>query len=594
MDDALNLPRLPSVVQVSTGPAQPEIKVTPTASGLAYCGFNRRHASYNAAYWERIRALYKGGAALLQNPAILQGLFIRNGNEPEGMYAWRCAIAMYLNYCSEIVDFIVAGLGTDPIRVEQDGKPSTDEWVADFVKDSTPPGGDVQDLQTLVTDVVLEALLTQTCWVELCKPELPALEEGEFISELERKALGKDRVWAYVLKAEQVVNWQETIDGDLEWALIHRVKEVQENFWEAPMIRETWTRWTREDRSEWEITYPKDKPPQPTTIVPLVVEDEPHTCGRVPLIRFKVKAGLWVMDKLESIARAHFNKLNTLDVSERRALMPQLYEFLGNEVANARAPMMSGLAGRDPDRATSTPRGPNWVQQRGANDSAAFVGPDVAPFQAAWNSLDRLRDEMHRIVYQMSLAAQLDSGAALSRSGESRRLDRASVMTILMSLGKGLRDFTLNLVTTARAMAAVDTDDLDLSVVGAQKFDAEEIDQLVSQTEILAGLQPPSPTAMVEIMMRALRRVLDHLDEDAFGTIREELENAYTPENLALMAPVDPLELEKVKAEAAAANAPPPGEEPAPGAPPAKPGAAKAGKAPAKGAKPAAKPAPKE
>lgn len=532
---------------------------------MPYEAFQVRHVEYCPEYWAILRALYSGGSDLLHT-GVLERILIRNNAESQESYEARCRSAFYVPYPAEIIDYIVSNLAQDPACLLIDGEEPTG-WWREFQSDTSAPGGEERDLNALIRQIVLEALQVKTAWVHLELPVRPDDEILQGMSLAEQDEAGLRRVHATVLPREKVCNWQENEEGDLDWALVRRVKCWREEFWTPLMITETYTRYRRADFSRWAITYKAGDPPDARAPMTELVRDEPHSCRRVPLLRYTLPDGLWAMDKLESLARAHLNKRNTLDWAERRALLPVLYEFLGAEGRKPGGRSIS-IAQQDPRRAVNTPRGHSTVQQRGGDDDARYVGPSAEPFRYALESSKELRSDMHRVMHQMSLDVEVNS-SALRRSGQSKQEDRHAPEVVLGALADRMIEFVTRLARAAHASREENPPDVEVAVKGLRKFDLKSAAEIISQQAELEAIDIPSPTARIHLLMRVLRQVLDELDQDELAKIERELKEAITAESLQPGGAVDALLAE---AQRRTNQIPDGGEPPAPDAtePPAR------------------------
>lgn len=509
--------------------------VTPGPDGsLPYRAFKARHPTYDSAHWRRVRALYEGGRKLLE-PKMLVQLLARNNREPPEVFAFRLAQAFYVNHCNEIIDFIIQTLATDPIRILKDGKePPEDDPVEAWARDvsSTLAQGQTP-LPALALEIVTEAMVVDNAWVILDKPPI---DDGaaEPVSLLEAEQLGLTRTCTRVVPAEEVVHWEyDPKTKQLRWALLCTVDVRHDEFWSSPTVVETFTRYDDRTFTQWVIEYPVGRQPLDDFMVRPARVAVPHGFERNPLRRFALPAGLRAMSKLESIARNILNKWCALDIAERRSLLPTLYEFQGAEHGSKAAPV--SIAQRDAGRAVNTPRSPHHVQVRGKDDDARFIGPSSEPFKHALDSINALKDEMHRVLYQMSLATDGGSGAAVGRSGASKKEDRNSSVVIATAVGRLMLAFICELIPDVLHVAVPGSTIKDARAYtadGYQKFESIGVSDLVADTQILASIDIPSETARREILMRMLRRYLDGLHEDKFREIEEQLRRNLTAEQV--------------------------------------------------------------
>jgi hypothetical protein len=83
-------------------------------TSLPYEQFQTRHDSYDADYWQRLRAFYAGGKKLFSNERLMAEIFPKHRDELEQIYEERKKRAHYVPYAGEIIDHIVAALCAQP------------------------------------------------------------------------------------------------------------------------------------------------------------------------------------------------------------------------------------------------------------------------------------------------------------------------------------------------------------------------------------------------------------------------------------------------------------------------------------------------
>lgn len=531
----------PAVRRASAIAAQ----VTPSADGsLPYIAFSARHPTYAAPHWRRMRALYNGGRELL-TPEMLIQFLARNNREPDELYAYRLSQAFYVNYCNEIIDYIVQTMASDPLRVLKDGEEPEDEAdpIATWAKDVSPPAAQgTTPLNALALALVTEAMVIDGAWLLLDKPPIDD-DQAAPRSLLEAEQQGLTRTCARVVPAEEVVHWEiDARTTRLRWALLCSVEYRYDDFYAVPTVVETYTRYDDTTFTQWVVSYKAGAPPMATDMIPPSRRDV-HGFERCPLRRFDLPAGLQAMSKLESMARTILNKWCHLDIAERRSLLPTLYEFQGVEHGTKAMPV--SIAQRDSGRATNTPRSAHHVQVRGKDDSAAFVGPSSEPFKASLESIAKLAQEMHRVMYQMSLATDGGSASATGRSGESKKEDRGASVVIATAVGALVVAFLRAQVPDVLHAAGGVTDAVkaaeSYSLVGYQEFESVGADALVDETQILVSLAVPSQTAQIEVFMRLFRVLLKGGHPDVLLKIQHELAQNITAEQVAPAPPMPPI-----------------------------------------------------
>lgn len=465
-------------------------------AGVLYKHFRERNPEYDAGYWRRLRGLYSGGKKLLADQNLLREIFPPHRDEHDKVYEERVKRAFYTPYCGEIVDHLVSALCSQPITMTTEGAVDTEdaypEWYDDFYKDVSPAGGKEESFRDLLKSSMLTAQQTKCAWVLVDLP-VSRDEFGEPLQYQDRKAqedAGALDAYAVRVEPESVIDWEEDDTGELEWALLHVVENKREGLTGSrDYVTERWTYYDRIGWYQYALRHKKGETPKDTAVVPLIDEGT-HSFGRVPLVRLTLPDGLWTMAKLEGLAREHFNKRSGLAWAELQSLLPELYEYNGPEETLGGTPVSENQ--EDPQRATRQPRGQGFVQIRGHQDKAEFVGPDTAPFAESRQSCDSLRDEMHRVTHQMALST--DNGpAALGRSADSKAQDKAATAVVLYELGKLLRSFAemiYQLVSIGRGESFAD----EWSAQGMEKFDDVQVDSEVSQALIIDQLNLESPT----------------------------------------------------------------------------------------------------
>ena len=263
----------------------------------------------------------------------------------------------------------------------------------------------------------------------------------------------------------------------------------------------------------------------------------PHSFKRVPMVRIDVGDGLWAMDNIEGACREHLNSRNNLAWYARQAANQELYEFLGPEDETDQAPV--GENQQSATRAVDKPRGPGYVQERGKDDDAKYVGPDMASFAEMRTLCGEIRDEIHRVTHQMALAAD-NSAAALGRSAESKGADKASAVVVFEALGALCRKFAedlLNIVSTGRGDETLVN---QWQASGMAKFDAISVDAFVTQAVDLATVTLHSPHAARLYELSLWKSVLgDEASEEDFKIIKEELADNITSESMQPLPKVD-------------------------------------------------------
>lgn len=542
MDAAVRAKQRAQAIGVSANALAPEERAALT---LTWADLKVRHTSYDLKFWQECRALYAGGPRLLQNDEVLERLFPSNLYEDPDVYKERKRRAHYFPYAGTILDALVAGLGSDPLRVsfaiadEETGELKTppaaewwERWVGDVTGESTADdedqGGDETgcSLHEFMTRVVREAEQVRTAWI-LC--EIPDDEDP-----IVDGAPPGDRDPALrILPAETVIDWQEGKDHCLEYVLTLEERQVRKTLRaRRGVIEQTYTLWTPTSWVRYVVEFDPAQPPNDDApIVPTLVGE--HGFEEVPVLRFELPEGMWGMGKMHSLSREHFNKRCAMSWAEYKSLFPILYEFNGNEDGANGMPVPA--AQRDRGRSLNQIRAQGYSQLRGNEDRAEFVGPAAEAFVAAREGCKDTMREMHRVMYSMALSADMGT-QAMARSGESKKEDKQPTEVILDFIGLLVRYGVRSLLALiARGKA---TTLPGRKVQGLEHFDTQGVQDAIDEATTLFAGVPMKSARFVELYLadtyaKILGDVATQKDRE---TIRAEVRDQVNAEELLAAA----------------------------------------------------------
>ncbi len=480
-----------------------------------YAQLTATHPSYDAARLREYRALACGGHTLLSDDELMRKVFPQHAHEPAWVYAERKKRAIYLPYAGEIVGDLCAQLGADPIVVS--AEPVPDSFFEGFVADVDRRG---TGLSTLAQSLVRTALIDQVAWLLV---DLPP-SDGEQGSFAEQERSGGLRAYFCPLDAANVLDWEENDDGGLLWACVRSIRATRTGPSDDRLdVTERFTVYYPDRWERYEITH-KSKPPKPKTLVPLVAEGV-HSFGGVPLVRLELPDGLWLLDKVASVARAHLNLCSAIDWSQNKHLFPMMMAFLSPD----------GAGEPDASKATSQNYGTGFLNVFGKDDRVEYVAPDTGVYEHSLTRLQALSDEMHRVAHAMALAVD-NSAAAVGRSGDSKAEDRASKEVVVRELGRIARE------TVKRALVLAQRGRGDevgaWAVSGFEQFDPTDESDAITTALAVDTLEIPSPTFQQVFLTATAQRIV---------------RRRATPEQMAAIA----LELMAPSADKAPSSPPP-------------------------------------
>jgi hypothetical protein len=479
------------------------------------------HPEYRADYWRRCRVLYEGGPALLEDRDVLRKILPKHRQEEDSIYDERINRAFYIPYAGSILDKLVSELSNKPLTVTLPS--GADAFYDEFSADVSKPGGQTLTVNQLAREQVLTALQCGRAWTLI---DLPPKPEQPYANLEEQEKAGALRAYACAIPPERVIDWECDDAGALTFVIIEEVVNKRDGINDdRDTVIKRFRYYTREEWAVYELKYSKkQKPTGPSDEEEAqLVAFGPHSFGKVPIVLLKLPPGLWAMAKLEAMARAHFNQRNALSWGQLKTLFPM-------PVLKAAPPDPLDPISEDENRAKQR-TGPGYIWVISKEDELEYFSPDAAPFQVAAADLDRIRDEMYRVLHSMALSID-NSGAALQRSADSKAVDQAAAAVILRTLGGLCREHVKYVYDT---VAAGRGDELSepVDVTGMDNFEDVTLSQLVIDAQAIATIGIPSATFEKLWKFKIAKLSLGpDASEDDLEIIKDELEDAITQDQL--------------------------------------------------------------
>lgn len=464
---------------------------------------------YRGEYWEELEALYRGGERLLRaygvaadgrTNGVLTRVLPKHASETNVVYAKRLNRAVYLNYAGEILDYFVAKLQEDPIRLE-----GSDEWLQTWATKPTLTRD--EPITRFMACQMRDLLVYGAAWAMVDLPRVAGAMEAASLAE--QDAIGAREAYVQNVCPLSVIDWEVDQSGAVTFAVIRSERSARGNIGDK---RQTVRKWLVIDArgvagATWrEFEYvageKQDGEPEATMVAEGVF-------AVMPLIMRKAKDGLWIMDKLESAAAEHLRKTSNIAFFEANSLNQDLYEFLDTS-------SMGVSYGEDESGSAKTDKyGPGWVHTRKAGDRVEYVAPKSDVFRYAIESADNMRDEIHRICYMSALSLS-QTGQSFARSAESRSLDKEAESIIIAELGRAAKSMARSIVAAVVAMRG-GTESVDgLEVCGAEEFGNSGDAQTIESASAVQALSIPSKRFRELMAMRVVKAYLanDVSDED--------------------------------------------------------------------------------
>jgi hypothetical protein len=500
---------------------------------VKYGTLRQTNPAYAAARWEQLDDLYVGGYTLVEKASRYLPKFV---GETRDRYQERLSAASYLNYIGCIVDFFIANLFDRELTVT----PAADS------KDNDTPGSEpAKDgfWEVFAHDADLRGtsfvnLLRQAFTTALVKgkaiiaADLPAATT-EAASRADEEQSGAARGYAFEIAPEQLLDWEYDDRGGFAWAILHRL--VQRRATPAAArnaVVEEFKVWTLSaETARWELYRTRARKPNES-----IKDDEEvskvdegrTTFRRVPLLELAMPAGLWVGNKLGVLAREHFQRRSALNAAENKSLFAIPYAKLGPEVT-APGDAMPSEVQQNPNRG----RDPRAQFMRlgyvvlGKDDEIGFAEPDGHAYELVDKQLEKLVDEMFRVVHQIA-ASVAATKTALGRAAASKAEDRRATEIVLAAYGALVRDFAKRIYD---CLSVARGEDVVWTPHGLDKFELEDRDGILKEALALDAISIPSPTFKKLYKTKLAYALVGNAPPETQDVIREEIERGVDHED---------------------------------------------------------------
>lgn len=434
-------------------------------------------------------AIYRGGKCFHER---IRRFLTQNEFETDDSYFRRLNSARYFNYIGPIIDRFAASLIQTPPSVKREDAGSVDEFWKSWQSNVDGAG---TDLGELAREAITDAMMKRRTFYVVEKPRGTA----ETMAEWRASGLGDVRVRE--LETQNVLDWSCEKSGQLEWLTYYETERPRE----SPTVKrnrtiETWTVYTSQDVSVYQISYEDGNRPDTSTEAPLV-DRYPHELGRPPIVVFDVFEGMWLAERAYDAQLEHFTQRAALNW----ALKMSCYAMPVFHLEDANVPPKMG-----------TGRG----LVVGQNDEVSYLAPPAAPFEVVADSVASCREEIYRIVHQMAEGIS-SKASATARSGDSKRADLIATNTILESYAVVLRDAISKIVDLVCAMRGEDS--TVYSVGGLDEFEGVDLAALMESIEKANAIGMPSDTFQAKARGLILDNLMPQISEAERGKILEEL-----------------------------------------------------------------------
>ena len=251
------------------------------------------------------------------------------------------------------------------------------------------------------------------------------------------------------------------------------------------------------------------------------------TFREIPILELAVPPGLWVGNKIGVLAREHFQRRSALNAAENKSLFAIPWVKLGPEVTAPGSAMPSEVQqnpsrGRDP-RGEFNRRG---YVVLGKDDDIGFAEPLGSAYELVDKQLDKLVDEMFRVVHQMASSISATK-QALARAAASKAEDRRATEIVLAAYGALVRDFAKRIYD---CLSAARGEKVVWTAHGLDKFELEDRDGILKEALSLDAIAIPSATFRKTYKTKIALALVGNVPPETQDVIREEIERGVEQE----------------------------------------------------------------
>jgi hypothetical protein len=450
---------------------------------------NREHPEYTArkAMWKQYKDLYAGGERLRLNASEY---LLRRNKEPGAVYQERLSRVFYENYIGSIIDWYAATLMRREPMLLFNGTDMAARTFYSVLSDDCDLKG------TSLPEFFRQRFIqTMVCGKSFIVVDFPRAS-GPVLSRAEEDASGMSRAYLVDYSAEEVINWNYTPTGGLDWIVIRTSFLQQSKVTDAQWEKET--RWIYYDRENFQI-FRKAGESSPIELI----DEGQHGFAplrRVPVFEMKVSEGLWLMNKAALVQVEHFNKSNALSWALTMGLFatPVIYS----------------------DREWNQIVGESYYIQLGPQDRFGWTEPEGKVYQIAADNLVRLKDEIYRVCYLMN-QAENPGGAGLSISAVSKQRDFNVTQEVLRAYGDRVKD---TMKQVLRAIAEARQDGVSIEVSGLDEFDIGDLGVELDDAKKLLAMGIVSETLKKQVFKKLAFKYLCDVRQEIKNQVADEID----------------------------------------------------------------------
>ena len=464
----------------------------------------RQHADYKELIklWKQYQAVYVGGDDM-------KAFLIKHAREHVDAFAARKKRAFYFNYVKQIVDLFVSYLFRKEI--------SRETRVPDIEAFWSNADGSSEGIEHPVGNILKEAAVFYLLFgkVAIVVDMPPA--SGEVSSVQDKKDQGLDP-YIYLVKPQNLIDWQYGEDGKLDWVRFEESIPVPMDAFEPRKGTKRW-KYTTWDREKWTKHIIEEDKEGSKDVIATETTEGAHPLGRVPVV---------IVQKNDNFKFGSSSGISLIaDISVSSVALYNLGSITGEEFYNhaLNILVMQKQTSEEDSEDIVLSRDNVLEYDIGANPPS-FLAPSSVPVESLQGFMQKIIEEMKRMSRLGSTDSSL-TGTGNQTSGLAAAFSFSDSNQALADTAQLLQEIETRLVTLVTLWLGKDpeTDLEDTKILyptdfGLSLFD-DELATVSTATQVVQ-----SKTFAKVITKRVAVKFLDKETPEVVKQVAEEIEAA--------------------------------------------------------------------
>lgn len=453
-----------------------------------------QHPDYDPSLLTKYELLYEGGDSFLKQTV----LFLPKRNaEAAKLYNERLSRAFYVGYVGPIIDYFISNLFAFNANIGNKDKATA--FYKEFFADCDLKG---TEFNKFFQQSFVSTLVHRNSYLLL---DFPRLNPDEPLPTSLKDQQERNLLRAYLVQfnKKDLIDWQYDERGNYKWVKFYCQERFKPDFDSKELKRHMWYIYTQTDFQIFQYDEDPDKnEDEELREAELILTGSHSLPGQVPVCNIEVPKGLWIMNKLASIQVELFNLDNAMAWQEYQA--------------HYCMPIIKLKDGKD----FKQKLGEAYFIKLEVDESFEWSEPEGKMMAVGLQRREMLKDEMYRIVHQLSLSVK-QTKSQTRQSGNSKQEDRYATEVVLRAFGDVVRDSMQKIlmwISYARG------EDIEWDVSGFNTFDTDSMTEKLAQILQLRAINIHSETFAKEMEKRAVDEYLEDLNHETKTKIKAEID----------------------------------------------------------------------